>query len=265
MNARHFPREGVDYPKPLRSSPGCLAQMVEVLSHLSKSSFPAFLLLCPRRHTGHLVGRGQAAVEAGTSRARGVIRALIGFRRTAAGPVWFWTSDSCSRTVLHCRRWLWLLPACHQIPASLHLPQSSAGPRVNSAFSYPSSGVHRNIGGSRYQTEATFYCSDFPILTALSAPTARPGTLLGCLHVDPLHPTAHPGHVGMSPWGPSAPTARPGHVGMPSRRTSVPTARPGAMLGCFHTDPLLKLYSSSTHCDMNAASFHKVLRIFHFI
>lgn len=98
MNARHFPLEAVDYPKPLRSSPGCLAQMVEVLSHLSKSSFPAFLLLCPRRHAGHLVGRGQAAVEAGTSCPRGVIRVLAGFCRTAAGPVWFWTSDSCSMT-----------------------------------------------------------------------------------------------------------------------------------------------------------------------
>lgn len=98
MNARHSPREAVDYPKPLRSSPGRLAQTVAVLSHLSKSSCPASLLLCPRRHAGHLVGRGQAAVEAGTSCPHGVVRVLIGFCRTAAGPVWFWTGDSYSMT-----------------------------------------------------------------------------------------------------------------------------------------------------------------------
>ena len=64
MNARYFPLEAVDYPKPLRSSPGCLAQIVEVLGRLGKYRVPPFPPLGPRRDAGHLDGRGQAAVEA---------------------------------------------------------------------------------------------------------------------------------------------------------------------------------------------------------
>lgn len=121
------------------------------------------------------------------------------------------------------------MPTCHQVPTSLHLPQSSAGPPVNSAFSYPSTGVHRNIRGSRYQTEATFYCSNFSILTTLSAPSAHPGALLGCLHAEPLRPLpALAPCWDASTWTLCAP---------------LPTL---AMLECLHEDPLHPLPALAT-------------------
>lgn len=132
--------------------------------HLSKSSCLVSLLLCPRRHAGHLVGRGQAAVEAAPFCPRGVVRVLIGFCRTAAGPVWFWTGDSYSMTGPPLSV---VLTVANLSPNPLLLcicPSLLLVPRSTQPFHIPAVGPTGTSGALGTKQRLAFYCSDFSFL-----------------------------------------------------------------------------------------------------